>query len=337
VDRLRRIIHQDGTNFSRRFSVSCTAAWLDAVKLYHKRIFIEELMAISSPRTRTSFINSAYFYILPALLVLGFTSLYPVIYSIIMSFFNWDWGLRFEFVGVQNYIHYFTDPVFWQVLWQTFTFTVGAVAVEFALGMALAVIINRLSVGMGMIRTILMTPLMVSGIIVSLIWKILLDPTLGIVNYFIKLLGLPSSSWFGATSTAMPSIILVDTWWQTAFVFIVLSAGLRSLPSEPFEAAEVDGATSLQSFRYLTIPMMKPTILTVLIFRTIDCLKVFAIIFGTTGGGPNMVTESIQTLAYRTAFKYLYLSRSMTLMVIFSVVILAFCLIYMRVGERGKV
>ncbi len=294
-------------------------------------------MATSSiQHKRTSKFNSNYLYILPALLVLGFTSLYPIIYSIIMSFFNWDWGLRFEFVGLKNYIYYFTDSVFWQVLGQTFTFTFGAVSVEFALGMALAVIVNRLGTGMGIIRTILMTPLMVSGIIVSLIWKILLDPTLGIVNYFIRLLGFPSSSWFGAPSTAMPSIILVDTWWQMAFVFIILSAGLRSLPREPFEAAEVDGATSLQSFRYLTLPMMKPTILTVLIFRTIDCLKVFAIIFGTTGGGPNMVTESVQTLAYRTAFKYLLLSRSMTLMVIFSTVILAFCLIYMRVGERGN-
>jgi len=133
----------------------------------------------------------------------------------------------------------------------------------------------------------------------------------------------------------MPSIIMVDTWWQTAFVFIVLSAGLRSLPLEPYEAAEVDGASSLQSFRYLTLPMLKPVLLTVLIFRTIDCLKVFAIIFGTTGGGPAQITESVQTLAYRTAFKFLFLSRSMTLMVIFSFVILAFCLIYLRFGESN--
>jgi multiple sugar transport system permease protein len=142
------------------------------------------------------------------------------------------------------------------------------------------------------------------------------------------------SAWFGNASSAMPSIIMVDTWWQTAFVFIVLSAGLRSLPKEPFEAAEVDGATSLQAFRYLTLPMLKNIIITVLIFRTIDCLKVFALIFGTTGGGPGQITESVQTLAYRTAFKFLFLSRSMTLMVIFSFVILAFCLIYLRIGER---
>ncbi|MEN6392569.1 MAG: sugar ABC transporter permease [Anaerolineaceae bacterium] len=287
----------------------------------------------SSPKKFRIKINSGYLYIGPALLILGFTSIYPVIYSMVMSLFDWNWGLQLDFVWFDNYIMYLKDPVFWQTLGHTVYFTVGAVSIEMILGLALAVIVNRLGFGMGIIRTLLMLPLMVSGIIVALMWKILLDPTLGIVNYIVRLIGLPQSALFGAPSTAMPSIIMVDTWWQTAFVFIVLTAGLRSLPREPYEAAEVDGASSLQSFRYLTLPMLKPVILTVLIFRTIDCLKVFAIIFGTTGGGPAQITESVQTLAYRTAFKFLFLSRSMTLMVIFSFIILAFCLIYLRIGE----
>jgi len=292
---------------------------------------------INTDRRKPGFkLGTGYLYIGPALLILAFTSVYPVIYSIIMSMFNWDWGLKLDFVWFDNYVMYLTDPTFWETLGHTVYFTVGAVGIEMILGLALAIIVNRLGFGMGIIRTLLMLPLMVSGIIVALMWKILLDPTLGIVNYCLRLLGLPTSAFFGAPSSAMPSIIMVDTWWQTAFVFIVLSAGLRSLPREPYEAAEVDGASSLQSFRYLTLPMLKPVLLTVLIFRTIDCLKVFAIIFGTTGGGPAQITESIQTLAYRTAFKFLFLSRSMTLMVIFSFIILAFCLIYLRFGESDN-
>ncbi|MDD2694361.1 MAG: sugar ABC transporter permease [Anaerolineales bacterium] len=275
-----------------------------------------------------------YLFIGPALLVLGLTSIYPVVYSTVMSFFDWEWGGDISFIWFGNYTRYLSDDSFWQVVGQTFYFTAGAVVVELVLGLTLAIIVNRLGFGMGIVRTLLMLPLMVSGIIVALMWKILLDPTLGIINYLLKLVHLPTSAFFGAPSTAMPSIIMVDTWWQTAFVFIVLSAGLRSLPREPYEAAEVDGASSLQTFRYLTLPMLKPVLLTVLIFRTIDCLKVFAIIFGTTGGGPNMITESMQTLAYRTAFKFLKLSRSMTLMVIFSLIILALVMIYLRVGER---
>ncbi|MEI7744303.1 MAG: ABC transporter permease subunit, partial [Chloroflexota bacterium] len=118
--------------------------------------------------------------------------------------------------------------------------------------------------------------------------------------------------------------------WQTAFVFIVLSAGLQALPIEPFEAAEVDGASALARFRYLTLPLLKPTILVVLMFRTVDCLKVFAIIFGTTGGGPMTTTESVQVLAYRMAFKQLNMSVSMTMMVIFSVFALLVLLVFQR-------
>lgn len=278
--------------------------------------------------------KAGYLYIGPALIVLGLTSVFPAVYSLVMSLFNWDWGLRIDFVGLANYVRYLTDPMFWKVLGQTFYFTIGAVSVEFVLGFGLALVVNRLRFGMGAFRTILLLPLMVSGIIVSLMWKVLLDPTLGIVNYLMSLAGLPKLVWFGSQTTAMPSIIMVDTWWQTAFVFIVISAGLRSLPTEPFEAAEVDGASGLQKFRYLTLPMLKPVILTVLIFRTIDCLKVFAIIFGTTGGGPAQSTEAIQTLAYRTAFKFLFLSRAMTLMVIFSMIILMISLLYLKFGER---
>jgi len=294
------------------------------------------IRSLASGRGKKSYSKAmaGYLFAGPALVVLAFTSLYPVFYSMVMSLFNWNWGLRLDFVWFENYVRYLSDPKFWQVLGQTFYFTVGAVAVELILGMALAVVVNRLTTGMGVIRTLLMLPLMVSGIIVALMWKILLDPTLGIVNYFFRLLSIPTSAWFGASSSAMPSIIMVDTWWQTAFVFIVISAGLRSLPTEPFEAAQVDGASSLQSFRFLTLPMLRPVLLTVLIFRTIDCLKVFAIIFGTTGGGPAQLTESVQTLAYRTAFKFLFLSRAMTLMVIFSFIILALCTIYLRIGER---
>ncbi|MDH3675376.1 MAG: sugar ABC transporter permease [Anaerolineae bacterium] len=285
-------------------------------------------------RSKTSHrISVGYFFIGPALIILVITSVYPVVYSLVLSTFDWKWGTDMDFVGLRNYTRLLTSSSFWQILGHTLYFTVGAVTVEMTLGLGLAVVVNRLGFGVGVIRTLLLTPLMVSGIIVSLMWKILLDPTLGIVNYLFRQLGLPTLAWLGATNTAMPSIILIDSWWQTAFVFIVLSAGLQSLPREPFEAAEVDGASGWQSFRYLTLPMLRPVLLTVLIFRTIDTLKVFDIIFGTTGGGPAQSTEVVQTLAYRTAFDFLQLSRSMTIMVIFSIIILAISLVYLRMGD----
>jgi multiple sugar transport system permease protein len=179
-------------------------------------------------------------------------------------------------------------------------------------------------------------PLMVSGIIVSVIWKILLDPTVGIVNAGLQALGVGSVGFLGDPGMAMASIILIDTWWQTAFIFIVLSAGLQALPQEPLEAAEVDGASTLQRLRYVTLPLLRPVILVILLFRTIDCLKVFAIIFGTTGGGPLTTTESVQVLAYRIAFKQQNMSQSMTLMVVFAAIVLAIVLIYLRFGATRE-
>lgn len=276
----------------------------------------------------------AYFLIAPAILILAVTSLYPTIYSFVLSFFNWNWGVRFDFIGLGNYVDLFSSAEFWQVLYQTFLFAVVATALELVLGIGLAVVVDRLGFGAGIIRTLLLTPLMVSGIIVALMSKIVLDPMLGIVNYALGLLGLPPSPFFGTTSTAMATVIMVDAWWQTAFVFIIVLAGLQSLPQEPIEAARVDGASSLQTFFRVKLPMLRPVLFTVLIFRTIDTLKVFDIIFGTTGGGPQIATEVMQTMAYRKAFSFLQMSEAMTVMVIFSVIVLAISLIYMRLEER---
>ena len=283
------------------------------------------------PRTGRHF---AYFLIAPAVLILAVTSLYPAIFSFVLSFFNWNWGVRFDFIGFGNYSDLFASAEFWQVLYQTFLFAVVATTVEMALGLALAVVVDRLDFGASIIRTLLLTPLMVSGIIVALMSKILLDPMLGIVNYALGLLGLPLSPFFGATSTAMGTVIMVDAWWQTAFVFIIVLAGLQSLPQEPIEAARVDGANSIQTFFRVKLPMLRTVLFTILIFRTIDTLKVFDIIFGTTGGGPQIATEVMQTMAYRKAFSFLQMSEAMTVMVIFSVIVLAISLVYMRMDER---
>lgn len=278
--------------------------------------------------------NFAYYLIAPAVLVLIITSLYPAVFSFILSFFNWNWGVRFDFIGFGNYLDLFRSAEFWQVLYQTFLFAIVATALEMLLGLGLAVVVDHLKFGAGIIRTLLLTPLMVSGIIVALMSKILLDPMLGLVNYALNALGLPLSPFFGATSTAMSTVIMVDAWWQTAFVFIIVLAGLQSLPGEPIEAARVDGASALQTFFRVKLPMLRPVLFTVLIFRTIDTLKVFDIIFGTTGGGPQISTEVMQTLAYRKAFSFLQMSESMTIMVIFSAIVLAISLVYMRLEER---
>jgi multiple sugar transport system permease protein len=275
-------------------------------------------------------------FLLPLLVVMALTSLYPTFYSLYMSFFNWDWGKQFDFVGLANYAELLTSSRFHTALWNTIVFTVGAVCVELAVGLGLALAVNRLGRGAGLVRTLMLVPLMVSGIVVALTWKILLDPTYGPIGLTIReVLGIPAPGFLGDPGMAMASIILVDTWWQTAFVFIVLSAGLQSLPREPLEAAEVDGAGALARLRYVTLPLLRRIILVILLFRTIDCLKVFAIIFGTTGGGPLTLTESVQMTAYRIAFKQSAMSMSMTMMVVFAAIIVVVVFVYRRRGAQA--
>ncbi len=273
-------------------------------------------------------------FLIPLVIILGLTSLYPTFYSLYMSFFNWNWGTQFSFIGLENYLELFASERFQISLWNTFVFTFGAVAVELVLGMGLALVVNRLGRGAAVVRTLLLVPLMVSGIIVALIWKIILDPTIGPLNLVLRQLGLPVLGFLGDPGMGMASVILIDTWWQTAFVFIVFSAGLQALPREPLEAAEVDGAGLWARLRYVMLPMLKPIILVIVLFRTIDCMKVFAIIFGTTGGGPLTTTESVQVFAYRVAFKQQGMSLSMAAMVIFAAVVLALVIAIRRASRQ---
>jgi len=267
---------------------------------------------------------------LPALIVLTVTTIYPVIYSLVMSFFNWNWGNRFNFVGLRNYIDAFQSAEFWSVMGQTFAFAIGATTLEVILGLGLAVVVNHLRFGVSLIRTLLLTPLMVSGVIVAIMSRVMLDPLLGIVNYLLSLIGLPPSTFLGSSTTVLTTLIGIDVWWQTAFGFIILLAGLQSLPRDPIEAAQVDGAGAWQVFWQIKLPLLSPVLFTVIIFRTIDTLKVFDIVFGATSSG---LADVMQTLTYRTAFSYQQMSRGMTYMVIFSVIIMALCFLYMRLNR----
>jgi len=272
--------------------------------------------------------------IFPALAILALVTLYPVAYALYLSVITWNWGSASHFVGWENFARISRNNAFSNALINSFYFSFVAVSVETLLGLGLALAVNRIRIGAGLIRTLLIMPLMISGIAVSLIWKVMLDPSMGIVNYLLEFIGIEGPAWFANVSTAMPSVIMIDVWWQTGFTFIILSAALKSLPVEPFEAAKLEGASNFQCFRFITLPLLKPALITIIIFRTIDTLKVFDIIFGTTGGGPLRATEVVQTLAYQTAFKSLKFGEAAAISVLFSLIILGISIFYLIVTTR---
>jgi multiple sugar transport system permease protein len=274
-------------------------------------------------------------YILPTVLVLGACTLYPIATVLWMSLHDWTWGGDSTFSGLRNYYLLWIKGSFLIALVNTVVFAVSAVLVELVLGMALGLAANRVETGAGLFRVLMILPLMVSGIAVSLVWKVLLDPTFGVINATLGAVGLPEPNWLGSTTWAMPSLVMVETWWQTGFVFIILAAALKSLPEEPFEAARLEGANGWQMFRYLTLPMLRPVIVTVVVFRLIDTLKVFDLVFGLTGGGPLRATEAMQTLTYQTAFKFSNFGEAAAIVVIFSGLIFAICAAYGALDRKG--
>ena len=276
--------------------------------------------------------QTPYFFILPSILILAFTSLYPICYSIYYSFFNWRWGNEKDFVGISNYIFLLTDKDFWIIIKNTFVFAFFACLIEIILGVLLAIYIDRIKYGSTIIRTLLLIPLMISGISVTMLFKVILDNMFGIVPYFLSFIGI-KSNFFGSYDAAMPTIIGLDVWWQTSFVFIIILAGFQSIPSEPIEAAKMDGASEWEITRYIRLPMIRSLLFLVLIFRSIDTLKVFDIIWGTTGGGPGLATEALQTYAYRVAYSFLEMSKSMTIMVLFSIVVIFLTITYSRFNK----
>ena len=276
--------------------------------------------------------QTPYFFILPSILILAFTSLYPICYSIYYSFFNWRWGNEKDFIGLSNYIILLTDKEFWIIIKNTFVFAFFACLIEITIGVFLAIYIDRIKYGSTIIRTLLLIPLMVSGISVTMLFKVILDNMFGIIPYFLSFIGI-KSNFFGSYDAALPTIIGLDVWWQTSFVFIIILAGFQSIPSEPIEAAKIDGATEWEVTRYIRLPMIRSLLFLVLIFRSIDTLKVFDIIWGTTGGGPGLATEALQTYAYRVAYSFLEMSKSMTVMVLFSVVVIFLTVIYSKFNK----
>ena len=276
--------------------------------------------------------QTPYFFILPSILILAFTSLYPICYSIYYSFFNWRWGNEKDFVGISNYIFLLTDKDFWIIIKNTFVFAFFACLIEIIAGVLLAIYIDRIKYGSTIIRTLLLIPLMISGISVTMLFKVILDNMFGIIPYFLSFLGI-KSNFFGSYDAALPTIIGLDVWWQTSFVFIIVLAGFQSIPSEPIEAAKMDGASEWEITRYIRLPMIRSLLFLVLIFRSIDTLKVFDIVWGTTGGGPGLATEALQTYAYRVAYSFLEMSKSMTVMVLFSAVVIFLTVIYSKFNK----
>jgi len=258
--------------------------------------------------------RSLYLFIIPITVYLIFFFLYPVIYELYVSFFDYSLGSAKTFVGLHNYVLMAHDEQFLHSLLTTVIFVVCAVGAELLLGLGTALLLNYEGRIMNIIRTVILIPTVFTPLVAGLVWKALYNPDLGVISYYLRVLGIPIGR--GLTverSTALFSVILVDIWEWTPLIVIIILAGLKSLPKEPYEAGAIDGASSSQLFRYVTLPLLRPTIIVAVLIRSMDALKIFDIIWAITGGGPGTSTTVANLRIFQVGVQQLQVGYASTL------------------------
>jgi multiple sugar transport system permease protein len=271
----------------------------------------------------------------PAVAVLAALTLFPIGYVIYLSLT--DLGVNTPdgaFIGLGNYGTILADSAFWDSVRVTGLFTGGVVAVEFLLGFAIALLLNRRLRGLGLVRTLMLLPMVMTPVIVALTWRMLYSPTYGVFDYVLSRLGLVQPDWLGDSHIALAAVMAVDVWQWTPFMFLLLTAGLHSLPSEPFEAARVDGAGRFSSFRYLTLPLMRNIIIIALIFRAIDAFDTFDIIWVLTNGGPGTASQTLTIYSYFQSFRWFNFGYGAALSVLMLLTVAAFCVVMVGLMRR---
>jgi multiple sugar transport system permease protein len=275
-----------------------------------------------------------YLLLLPTLLLLVFLSIIPFIYAINLSLHHLNLKIprmSGQFAALDNFRYLMRgDGEFWHSLGITILFVIGVVTIEFLLGFALALLLNREFRGKRIVVSLAAIPMMIAPVAVGLMWSVALNYELGIVTYLIKSIGINmKEALLGTYATALPTLMFIDIWQWTPFIFLIMLAGLHSLPKEPYEAAQVDGASKWQIFHLLTLPLLKPLIIIAVLLRIIDAFKTFDQVYILTAGGPGNATELISLYAYRTNFRLLNLGYGASIvLVIFLIILIVTALFY---------
>ncbi|HEX7548444.1 MAG TPA: sugar ABC transporter permease [Candidatus Methylomirabilis sp.] len=282
--------------------------------------------------------NARFIFPAPAIIAVALIIVYPVIYTVWMSLQEWFASSLTlpKFIGVANYQKIITgDPRFREAFFRTLWFTIVAVSVETTLGVAMALLFNREFWGRGLVRTLSILPMMATPTAIALVFVMMYHPTLGVMNYLVSLIGLPLFKWTYSSSSALYALALVDVWEWTPLIMLIALAGLAALPKEPYESALIDGATAFQCFYLITLPLLRPTLVVAILFRAIDALKTFDIIFVMTQGGPANASETINVLLFNQAFSYFNMGYASSMAVALFAIVMGAALILMKVRRVG--
>jgi multiple sugar transport system permease protein len=278
----------------------------------------------------------AWIFILPSLV--GFITFYavPAARGLLISLTNWDMLTPAKYVGLGNYVHMFQDADFWNALKVTSLFVFWNISIQTILALLLAVIMSRLTQS-NLVRSILLLPWLLSNIVVGLLWSWLLDPTLGIVNVAIKLLGMKSVAFLGLPQTAIPTLAMITIWRYLGYTALLIFAGMQTIDLTIYEAAAVDGANEWDMFWQITLPLMRPVLAFVMVTSIVGSFQIFDIVAITTKGGPINATKVFNWLIYEHAFQRFNMGYATALSVVLFLILVVISFAQMRLYRAGEV
>ena len=275
--------------------------------------------------------RQALVYPAPAVAALFLIVIIPIGYNLYMAFTKWTIGLGSpRYIGLDNFIDILQDDRVWNGLKVMIYFSGLSLTLEMVLGLLIAVYFHRQFKGSEVVQAIYIFPFAATPVAVALIWRIMLNPEIGVMNYLLKSIGLPGSLWVSSAATVIPSLVLVDVWKWTPMITLIVLAGLKSLPHDPYEAARIDGANTLQIFWYITLPLIRPVLIAALMLRSLDNLKEFDTIYTITQGGPGIASETLYLYSYNVAFSFFKAGYGSALMVVVFLIVLVFNVVMNR-------
>jgi multiple sugar transport system permease protein len=275
------------------------------------------MTAIAAPARRRRVQLLPYLLSLPALLVcIGI--LIPFVTAVYYSMMRYRLNLPYlkGFIWFGNYKEFLTDPAFWNTVRVSLEYTALTVGVELVLGLVIALLLQKQTRFNNLASIMLLLPLMTAPALAALMWKLMTNPNFGVLSYFVQLMGVHDFKWASSPNSALFTVVLVDVWVYTPFIMILLLAGLRSLPKQPFEAAALDGVPRRFVFFRITLPMLTPYIITAALFRLLDAIQQFDIIYSMTQGGPGDTLLVFQVRSYLEFYQYTNVGRSAALLMI---------------------
>ncbi|MCK5093289.1 MAG: sugar ABC transporter permease, partial [Spirochaetes bacterium] len=261
----------------------------------------------------------------PALVYLMLMAIFPLVWTLALSLTKWHANIMPspKWVGLDNYRYFlFENPRFWHDLWFTLRYVGISVTVELVIGLGLASLLSQNFRGKSFFRVVYLIPMACPPIAVAFLWRMMLHPDIGVLNSILKWIGLNGVKWTTDARIAPFTLMMVDIWEWTPFMFLALLAAFQALPVELYQAAAVDGANSWQMFRNITLPLITPVIVTISLIRAIDAFKLFELVFGITGAGPGGSTESLSFYTYLIGMKWFKLGRGSSISWLFVIILL---------------